>query len=261
MKQNLLLALAATALAVPAFATTGVDDGLSYNAASNGAGMGHFSNPNAAYPFYRTSWVGDGWSTEGAACDFYTATRGAYSWSGVYDYDDYKWICVDGAAKPITIIADVEMWCQEIATASEVYFHFGRGQASQSDAFITVTLNSNNGQWWGVSKGTWGQNDQADADNLKYLEDGFGRTTQGPGTNGSDQDIPLQWAISENSGPFTPGQWTGGNNLQDWGYFWLIDGGNPGSHTFQLRMRITPNAYQNDGRYYLDPHTVVKPVL
>lgn len=263
MKKTILLILAMGALAATAVATTGTADGLSYNSATGGTG--HFDGVmhGGAYPYTLTSPNSQGWSNEGSPTQFYTALRGAYSYLAVYDYDDYTWILASGSFPSLTVIADFEMWYSEAGNAQEVYFHQGAGLSGPQQAFITFNGDGNNGEWWGISKGTWAQTDQYKADHLVFLENGFGNTDPGMSYPG---DVPITWELSQdNGGTWQTGQWLGGNNQTDWGYFWLLNGnggpGGPGPFAFQLRITINPSARQNDGRYYLDPNLIAKPVL
>lgn len=173
----------------------------------------------------------------------------------IYDGDDYVWLPTPNPdTGNIAVKALIEMWCQEYLSANSVVFHQAGPGVSQS-VTLTGWLKSNNGQYWGVSKGTWGETDQADADNLYFVEDVLRRTTT-PNT----PTIPISWELDDGSG-FVAGTWSGGNNQQDWGYWWLLDGGATGNIPFSLKITITPDEYQDDGIYELDPSLVATPAL
>lgn len=243
------------------YADVGKQDGLSWNPDSTGSG--HFNNPAAAYPYERASATADGWNKEDDPATTYVSYRGAWSGSGVYDYDDYKWIGTIADQASLKVICDIEMWASMSVSASEVYFHLGNENAHSMVAYISGSLASNNGQWIGLTKDAWGPNDQAKADALTFVEDGFGRTKDWfvayQPTN-VPPDIPLAYAMTEDGGTtWVPGGWSGGNNSQDWGYWWLLNNGEEGAKSFVWRLTISPKAYQEDGRYYLDPDIVAIP--
>lgn len=257
--------IAALALVgVAAYASTSTADGLSWN--PDTGGTGYFSNPAAAYPGALASRVSDGWNVEDDPLATYVSYKGGFSLSGIYDYDDYKWITTGGPSPEetnLTVICDVEMWVRETLGANEVYFHLGNQNAVPMNAYLGGTLQSNNGQYVGLASSKWGSGNKAKADNLVFLADGFGRTKAWFETNQPTNvppDIPIAYALDQGSG-YTAGSWSGGNNNQDWGYWWLIGGGQEGSFSYTFRLAIAPKSYQEDGRYYLDPDVVVMPAL
>jgi hypothetical protein len=181
---------------------------------------------------------------------------GGYTSTGVYDGDDYKWLLQSGSGGTIDVKALIEMWCTESLDATQVVFHQAGPGYSQS-AYVGGSIQSNNGQYWGVSKGTWGQGDQNKADYLQFTKDVLRRTTT-PNT----PTLPISWALSDDGGStYNAGSWDGGNNATNWGYWWLLSSGATGNIPFTLRITIDPSTYQDDGIYDLDPNIVVQPAL
>lgn len=252
-----------------AYATTDKDDGLSYN--SVGGGTGYFDGSaerygyaGGTYPNLLTSPTGGGWSTEGEPCDWYVSYKGEYHWSGIWDGDDNHWICnepEEPGDPSMTIIADLEMWCIEHWNANQVYFHQGKGPNGQQQAVIGGYFKGNNGMWIGFTKAGWEQGDEAKAKVLVWFGDG--RNAGGHGADippGYQGDIPLAWELDDGLGFRGPDNWSDGYG-GIWGYWWLVQSGNPGYWPLDLRLTITPDPYQCDGRYYLDPDYTVFPAL
>lgn len=240
-----------------------VEDGLSYDSASGGKGHFNGSIHNGGFPYGLAAPVSQGWTTQGRPTEFYTSKRGAYSYSAVYDYDDYDWILASGVTPRLTVIADFELWYSESGSAQEVYFHQGAGTGRPQQAIIDFASDSNNGEWWGITRANWRQIDQTQANHLAFLEDGFGVTDPGPSYPGA---IPATWELSQDGGAtWSPGQWMGGSSSPGWGYWWLLSGaggaGSPGPFSYKLRITIDPSPRQNDGRYYFDAMLASKPAL
>lgn len=240
-----------------------VEDGLSYDAFSGGKGHFNGTYHAGAYPYTLAAPTAQGWTAQGGPTEFYTSVRGAYSYAAVYDYDDYDWLTASGAPPHLTVIADVELWYSESGSGQDVYFHQGAGIAQAQSVTLDFNSDSNNGAWWGISRGTWRQIDQSQAGHLRFLEDGFGNTDPGPDYPGG---IPATWELSQDGGlTWTQGQWMGSASAPDWGYWWLLAGpggpGSPGPFAYKLRVTISPSARQNDGRYYFDANLTVKPAL
>jgi hypothetical protein len=228
-----------------AYADVNKDDGLSYNSANgatgafDGTAKTFITNGNSISPGYpnvlTSPTTGGGWTVEGTPAQFYVSLGGpAYSATGVYDYDNYKWIggAVDG--ENIGVICDVEMWCTESMPHSIVYFHQGLGTGQRQTATLTMTMSSNNGQWVGLIKDDWvagssskpegglsDLNGLGKADELQFWMDGFGRDRAWHDLNrpGQVKDIPIQFEYQPNGGAPVQAMWSGGNNNQDWGWY------------------------------------------
>jgi len=256
-----LLSIATVTMA----AGNGIRDGLSWNPGTGATGHFNGTLGGGAYPHTLASPVAAGWTNEQTPEKTYISYKGAWSFNGIYDYDDYVWFGGTGDEDAgLKVIADVEMWCSETLSATEVYFHLGNENAHAMNAYISGTLQSNNGQWVGLTNEKWGSGDKADADKLAFLEDGFGRTKawfQANQPSNVPTDIPLAYAFSSDGGATwgTPG-WSGGNNNQDWGY-WSPGALPAGASSFWWRLTINPKPYQEDGRYYLDPSFTTMPEL
>jgi len=235
----MVVALALVLSASAVWAVGGTDDGL--------AGPTAGTSPN---PDYVPTGGGN------TALNDWVESAGGYTFTGVYDGDDYKWLLQDGSGGTIDVKALIEMWCTESLDATQVVFHqAGPGHTQSVD--IGGSIQSNNGQYWGVSKGTWGQGDKSKADYLQFTKDVLRRVTT-PNT----PTLPISWALSDDGGSnFNAGSWDGGNNATDWGYWWLLKGGATGNIPFILRVTINPSTYQDDGIYDLDPNIIVQPAL
>ncbi|HUT73937.1 MAG TPA: hypothetical protein VM221_03765 [Armatimonadota bacterium] len=297
MRRIMILAIVAAMVvsASAAWATVGFNDGLSYNPNSGGAGYFDGITGGGAYPYNLASpnatdpapggpgtWVRTPAAPAPAGPkNYYTAVSGSgYVFGGVYDYDDYIWMQCFGTPEGdmnIQVIADVEMWEFLTLGASTVYFHQGQpgdgltiptnpDTPVPQSADIPGTLSSNNGQFCGLVKNTWTSTDKAKADGLVFLEDGWGRNRAWHVTNRPNdiwQDIPIAYSLDDNNtGTFVPGAWSGGNNSQDWGYWWLVNNGDACvNRPYTFRLTITPLPLQTDGRYYLDPTWATMPAL
>lgn len=262
---SMILALAL--MGAVAYATPSMDDGLSYNGA-NGA-SGYFDGvatragtPAGTYPNLLTSPTSLGWSAQDSPLVTYVSTKGGFSLSGIYDYDDLTWITTggpSGESMSLKVICDVEQWVRETLSANEVYFHLGNEDAHVMNAYLSGSMASNNGQYVGLAKTGWLVGDRPDADVLKFVADGFGRTKASFSGAFVPTDIPIAYALDQGSG-FVAGNWSPGNG-DEYGYWWLIGSGLPGTYSYTFRLQITPKSLQEDGRYYLDPDVVVMPAL
>jgi hypothetical protein len=266
MKYTAILVLALLLVGGATWATLTVNDGLSYN--TNGGGTGHFSNPAGTYPTMMAP--GTGWTitpvsgNAGQPTAFYTAVGGTgWTWTGVYDYDDYTWITGTGTEGAFGVICDVEMWCTDAMPTPLLYFHEGAGKSIAMDGILTELVASNNGEWYGITKNS-ASHDQSAMSKLVYLSNGFGTlwADQGESQGNTVQapTIPVTWQYSTDGTTwFTPTA-QGGNNNQTWALY-TINALPKGPFTIQWKATIHPTDFQSDGRYFLDPIVVAAPEL
>jgi len=189
-------------------------------------------------------------------CKTWVELKGGGSWSGIYDYDDYKWICIKGdpEIENITIVCDIEMYCSEELDANKVYFHIA-DNTQEMKAVINGKLCSNNGQWVGLlfPPGKGPENPPK----LVFREDGFGRTFD----ENKPDPIPVEfWFKDCYNSEWREGKWDYGNQTQ-WGIWWLVNNGEPCCCNFSILIKIKPKHHQPDGRYELDPILTAAPVL
>jgi len=254
--RKLLVGIAAVAVLLSfglAYADTGKVDGL-INLEGGSQGSSSWSyHPNVHLPH--------------GACETFAELNGGGSWSGIYDYDDYKWFCETSTGEQnISITCDIEMYCTVTLDKTDVYFHIAQ-PTTYMEAIITGSLMSNNGQYLGII--IPGQSEKVlipENPVLVFQEDGFGRTLANMSTQAKAEhaDIPLSLEFRYYDGTswssWDTGQWEWGNNNQDLAWWW---GGVPmaSSHGFQIKVDIKPMEHQGDGRYVVDPIVVLAPVL
>ncbi len=188
----------------------------------------------------------------------WSSATGEYTGSNfVYDWGDYAW--VPGAETPggdgFTVTADIEMWMNLYFGATDIYFHIGRDTlGAPMDQDINGWLASNNGMYLFVSKGVAPQQPSQDAISQLVFQNDIGHRA------GQTADpIPVEWWISDSTGWHQMTYSTGGNNGQLYGVQWLLDGGSRGLHNFTIRCRISPDRFQPDGYYAMDPVLVASP--
>jgi len=203
----------------------------------------------------------DGW---GKFNDVEVITSGGYSAAGyVYQYPGYSWEMgtptgIDG----FTVTADIEMWMNMAFYANDIYFHIGKdlGPNPKVSANVGGYLSSNNGQWLFVSKPD-AKPLEDDITKLYFQHNIFGGSSPSPPLPPAPP-IPVAWFLTDNSGIERAGTYsTGGNNSQLYGVTWLLDEGTAGIHYFNIRCEISPDRYQPDGYYEMDPVLVSSPVI
>jgi len=188
----------------------------------------------------------------------WSQATGSYDASNfVYDWSIYEWL--QGVDNPVggggfTVKADIEMWMNMHFDATDIYFHIGRdpGDNPTLQRDVAGWLTSNNGQWLFVSKPDF-QPDEAEITELVFMNDIGHRQGQ------TADPIPVNWLLNDGSG-FAAGTYsTGGNNGNLYGVTWLLNGGSRGLHNFTIRCEISPDRYQPDGYYEMDPVLVCSP--
>jgi len=206
---------------------------------------------------------------EGANCGNWIYQYGSGSWSGVYAGDDGWVTCDEDGDEGLDVEADVEMYCSTTTSNNKVYFHIGNiYSATTADltALVNGTMQSNNGQWIGISFQGQGKSEE------DFEKDGGGAYT-GVITGGmqsdhhtygtQDEQMDLEIKMRWNGGAWqVPGAYGDGahSTITDT-LWWLVDGGNAGSYTLDWRIRLLPETDQPDGDYYIDPAIVCAPIL
>jgi hypothetical protein len=222
------------------------------------------------------------WSPDHNACETFAEKYGdGFTWSGIYDYDDYRWICEEcvGEVEHLDVICDIEMYAWETLDASGAYFHIADATTTYMEVILNGEFCSNNGMYLGVTiPGQEEKQEPPSPPTLVFIEDGFGRTAQYYIDNGRPvpPDIPLSlmfqyynpdqgsWGYWDGAtwvaDGWDPGFWSWGNNNQDLAWWW-----NPIKevccHNFRIKVDITPEYHQPDGRYMVDPAFVSAPIL
>ncbi|MBN1351157.1 hypothetical protein JXJ21_17185 [candidate division KSB1 bacterium] len=179
----------------------------------------------------------------------------------IYDPSSYTWEHGTETGKSyFTVTCDIEMYMSMHFDATDIYFHIADDRTSMS-AYVNGWLASNNGQWLFVSS----ELDTKDLTKLFFIEDIFGRDRQWYIDHGRPMpnDIPVEWFLMEpgDADWRVPQSSQSGNNGQLWGLTWLLANGEPCTHSFQIKIRITPEFHQPDGRYEMDPLVTAAPVL
>lgn len=199
--------------------------------------------------------------------NFVKVTGASSTWSGIYDYDDTKWIDITPAGyheTPIAVTCDIEMYVTMTLDNDTVYFHIGK-PTTYMEALLHGTITTNNGQAIGILIPGQDVSDPK-VPVLKFVEDGFGRhyADMSEVAKLAYGDIPVSlefsyWTGTEWTAP-DPGQWGLGNGNSDYAWWWS---GVPiaSTHEFQIKVDITPDIHQGDGRYTIDPVLVAAPVL
>lgn len=193
--------------------------------------------------------------------DVRVVVDGGYSANGyVYRMPGNSWEM--GTATGIdgfNVTADVEMWMNMAFNANDIYFHIGKdlGANPKVSASVTGWLQSNNGQHLFVSKPDANPT-LDDISKLEFQVDVLGRTSPPmPAVTA----IPAKWYLTDTGGEREGTYSQGGNAGQLHGVSWLLDGGSTGFHSFTIRCEISPDRYQPDGHYEMDPILVASPEL
>jgi len=196
----------------------------------------------------------------GGASDTFVQTWGGGSWSGIYDDDAYAWVNIlgDPDAETVNVLCDIEMYVSESLDANVAYFHLKGDTYDPMSAVFTGLLKSNNGQYLGIEIPA-----NKDITELVGTTDGLGRdVTLAQGYAPIDVLWEMRWSLNDGGwSAFTTGTDGYGNNGQVHAIWWLIDGGKPSNHNFEIRCTISPKYHQPDGQYVLDPNLVVAPEI
>jgi len=219
--------------------------------AIDASGTGPATNPNSTNWKYQTGYG---------------------EWSAVYSWDGNAWVeeTSDGDEQ-IEIECDIEMYCECTTSNNKIYFHIGNPYDASADdktAYVDGTMNTNNGQWVGISfSGT----DKDETDFQKDTEGNFTGRIRG-GMVGS-VDIGGRDISTESFDVIVKLSWDGANwhvpdSYGDGAHatitdtlWWLVADGAPGQYTLQWEFVLDPPADQPDGNYELDPTIVAAPVL
>lgn len=193
---------------------------------------------------------------------------GGGSWTGVYAGSDGWEEISSSGDMDLEVEADIEMYFTQSVSNNKIYFHLGNiygTAASDKIAYVSGSFTSNNGQYIGISFLGTGK---AEAD---FEKDGSGdytgvildgmqsdRDTWRTQDNQMDVEILLNWGAGW-AAPVNYGD--GAHSTVTDTLWWLVDNGNPGTHNYQWRVRLMPDADQPDGDYYLDPVVVAAPML
>ncbi len=190
------------------------------------------------------------------------------SWTGWWDGDDAAWVPTSGTGDTgLEVTAYVELYASQTQETKAV-FHWGQPPFGALNASLDGSLTSNHPCWVGIRKDGWVQADElTKASNLVFQKDFWNRsgpvaTPAFPGTSTGDTtaDIPLEWNMRVGSGAYDPMDWSGGVGSANWG--WYSGGRLPvGSTSYRFKITATPDPYQADGKYTLDPEVIVVPDL
>ncbi len=188
-----------------------------------------------------------------------SSASGAYTASNyVYDWSTYSWGLGDETGTDgFAVTADIEMWLDMAFSATTIYFHIGRdpGPSPTFHQDVSGWLASNNGQHLFVSKPPDFLPEEAEITKLVFKNDIGHRDGQ------TADDIDVNWLLDDGGG-FVAGTYSdAGNNGQLSGVQWKLNGGAAGLHNFTIRCEITPDQYQPDGFYEMDPVLVASPAL
>jgi len=242
----IVVALALVLSAGAAYAATPQEDGW--------AGLGTGGFETGLIGNYQTNW---------------TQVGGNQTWQGWWDADDSRWVPVDGGGDDgLVVTAYVELYAGQ-TQKTEALFHWGKPPFAAMSAVLPGSIVSNHPCWVGIRKPDWEQTHQADASALTW-DSSFPGWSSGivtsPVVSGVSvlgdtiAAIPITFAMDVAGGGYYPMQWTGGAGSANWG--WYSDGRLPvGTTAYNFKITATPNAYQADGKYTLDPQIIVVPDL
>jgi hypothetical protein len=202
---------------------------------------------------YQTNW----WLASGSTT--------SESW---WDGDNSKWIPAGGGDDGLVVKAYVELYAKQSQQTNAV-FHWGKPPFPAMSAVLNGSIVQNHPCWVGIRKAGWVAGDMTGKAAHLGWEKSFAAWPTGvvtspafPGTATGDTiaDIPLTWAMNVDGGEYSAMQWTGG--VGDANYGWYSIGRLPvGTHDYNFKITATPNLYQADGKYTLDPQIVVVPDL
>jgi hypothetical protein len=193
----------------------------------------------------------------------WVTTSGGGSWTGWWDAAASNWVPAGGivtGVQNLSVDAYVEMYAKT-TLESQATFHWGLPPFAAQTAHVLGTCVQNHPCWIGVSKANWSQ---TEGNHLGYVDgSGTGQKPQsegfGPALNDTNANIPIAWGMKVGTdATIYPMAWTGGLNQANWGFY--SPGRFPvGSTSYEIQITATPDAYQADGRYTLDPEVVVVP--
>jgi hypothetical protein len=186
----------------------------------------------------------------------------------VYDYSNYEWVGGTGETANFDVKCDVEMWLNMGINANNIYFHKANATTSM-EATVSGWLQSNNGQYLFVAvPACEASHEESEADilsNLYFVKDGWARNNTP--TSGVSAPIPVKWWLRDDQAgagwtDFREGAFSnGGNNGQLHGMTWLLANGAAGMIKYEIKVAISPDAYQADGEYRMDPVLACAPEL
>ena len=242
----IVVALALVLSAGAAYASTPQEDGL--------AGWPSEGNAPGLIGDYQTNW---------------TQVGGNQSWHGWWDNDDGRWVPTTGAGGDdgLMVTAYVELYASQ-TQMTEAVFHWGALPFPPQSAVLAGTIVQNHPCWVGIRKDGWVEADKTTkGSNLYFQEDAMGGTTAKPdpgfdgGTLGDNTDpIPVTFEVNVDGGSYFAMDWTGGVGSANWG--WYTPGRMAvGTHNYNFKITATPDQYQPDGVYELDPQIIVVPDL
>lgn len=193
---------------------------------------------------------------------------GSGSWSGVYAGDD-GWITAsESGDSTLEVEADIEMYFTESVSNNKIYFHIGNIYSAtlpDRTAYVDGSFSTNNGQWIGINFTGTGK---TESDFEKDTGGNFtgkilgGMQSDNDTWRSQDNQMDIEIKLNWGTGWQPPGAYGDGahSTIHDT-LWWLVNGGAPGTYSYQWRIRILPEPHQPDGDYYLDPVIVVSPVL
>ncbi len=211
---------------------------------------------------YEPGLIGDyqaNWAVAGA---------GSSSWAGWWDADDGDWVPTVGGDDGLEVTAYVELYASQ-EQENEAIFHWGLPPFGAQSVALNGTIVSNHPCWVGIRKDGWVEADETTkGSNLVFQKDFWDRTgpVTSPVVSGASDlsdttaDIPITFDMDVAGGGYYPMNWSGGVAAANWG--WYSDGRLPaGTVNYSFKITATPDAYQADGKYELDPQVVVVPDL
>ena len=209
----------------------------------------------------------------GDTSDNYTNWKyqyGSGSWAGVYSWDTDAWLTIyDDGDGSMEIEVDIEMYCATSIADNKIYFHLGdplNASAADKQAYMTGTLNCNNGMYVGVS--FEGQNkDPSDFEEVGgaytgRIFDAMVGSVDCGGRDISSESFDMVILMSWGSGWMVPDNYgVGAHGTIIDSLWWLVDGGTPGYYNLTWQITIEPDTHQPDGNYALDPLIVAAPAI
>ena len=204
---------------------------------------------------YRTNWI---------------SQHGSGTWSGVYMRDG--WLEESASGDPnLDVECDIELHCSQTFSNNKIYFHIGNLYTlTQADrtAYFDGTFTSNNGMYVGICfEGTG----KGPADMLQdasgytgEIQNAMVGTVDVLGRDISGEAFNIKMLLSENDGttwdrPAAYGTDASGTIVET--LWWLLAGGDEGTHNVKWSVELLPQAHQADGNYKFDPALVVAPIL
>jgi len=243
----IVLALALVLSASAVWATSTQQDGL--------AGLSPGGNVPGLIGNYQTNW---------------TSVGGSSAWHGWWDNDDGRWVPVTGAGGDdgLMVTAYVELYASQTQVTDAV-FHWGALPFPPQSAVLPGTIVQNHPCWVGIRKEGWVEADKlTKGSNLYFKKDAMGGLAAKPDSDGfggiplgdNTDAIPIAFEIKVDAGGYYAMDWSGGVGSANWG--WYSPGRMPvGTHNYNFKITATPDLYQPDGVYELEPQVIVVPDL